>query len=856
MDYFHQDAEKNELLRTCDELKDHRVEIAAFFADHPDNKERGNFLKQYFSNTYVEKILTTGQRVGYRAYDDLLLMWRGAYLSREREVFSPWWNVASRISGMIMMDLWLDSDEKPLPTEEEQKQLILRAEAKDGIGFTLPQAAIDHILCGGNHVQHGKLRIYEFFSQGKTAAENIATLKDVYGIGGHSDAIPGSGLWEDHDGKGIRISRYSSATPERNAETLLKWPVVERRIRELIAADRYLSPAEKEAYPKYVRDKALRMARHEIVEEYRSIVYDYNDFWTQIGDKDKCLYVYPIGQCWSAFSMGERTTRTEDGDIFILPRLREVMQQIIDADTHHADRARAMLEKLKGELALPFEPTYDELNPPPPPPKEYRLSLGDALYVGAQQYELLSLGDDEVTLFDPSFPLFHKVYPTAEFYDLLKENPLNDKYLQVVEAAVEDQPLQAPVDMEAALRMEAEQLVHEFTLDEFGVGIDDYRGADMLPLATATTEGDLHEITVYANLEEHSIDTEMDHILVKRDQYGSLAELIEKRLRHLNLKELTAVDMSTVPMVGRIDYLGNDGKVAYSTEYMDEASFVADIKDNLDSGVPITLTFYRNADGKAISRDFIFEQGAMPKGMDVVDNPYLPRTGITAHELFEQATQLIDRYCEHEFGSPGDYDDLRNIPIGHTTITDDEIPIQLNLNLIDFCLDRYIEGILVERRKYDSLEDLIKNELEELSFDALIDFTDEQLARVAIHGTTPEHAATFVSDNEQIEVMRYPNGYFYNHYGYDPANGTWASVAGGFDSLEEAEQALLSHRPQAHRENRTPTPYVDHFYVVEDIQKRGALDITEYATVEDALAAYQALPATQMKALGLSLIHI
>ena len=47
-----------------------------------------------------------------------------------------------------------------------------------------------------------------------------------------------------------------------------------------------------------------------------------------------------------------------------------------------------------------------------------------------------------------------------------------------------------------------------------------------------------------------------------------------------------------------------------------------------------------------------------------------------------------------------------------------------------------------------------------------------------------------------------------------------------------------------------PEHFIHHFYVAEDIQKHGALDIQEYSTLEDALRAYHALPSTQMKALG------
>ena len=454
VDYYHQDEEKNELLRTCDELKNHRIEIATFFADHPDREERGIFIRDFFDNYFVEKILSNGQRAGYRAFSNFLQMWRGAFATMEREALVPWWSVAAHIEGMILMNTWLDPDERPLPTVEEQQQMILEAHAKDGTGFILPQAAIDYVIASGNLYQDGKLRIYEFFQQGKTPKENIAFLKDSYGWGGHSDAIPGSGLWEGHDAKGIEISRYSSDEDHR-AEILMKWPMVEKRIRELIAADRYLSPKEKERYPRYIRERQRNEERYKIVDEFRSIIYDHNDFWTQVGDKDKCFELYPLSECWSAFSAGRKTTRMQNGDVFVLPAMRSAMEQVIAANAHHADRAKAMLEKLNGEIALPMEPTYDELNPPPPLPKEYRLSLGDTVYIGSQQYELLSLGDEEVTLFDPTFPLFHKSYPRQEFFDLLKENPLNDTHLQVItaaeqkEKASESAPAKQQLDSEA-----------------------------------------------------------------------------------------------------------------------------------------------------------------------------------------------------------------------------------------------------------------------------------------------------------------------------------------------------------------------------------------------------------------------
>ena len=47
-----------------------------------------------------------------------------------------------------------------------------------------------------------------------------------------------------------------------------------------------------------------------------------------------------------------------------------------------------------------------------------------------------------------------------------------------------------------------------------------------------------------------------------------------------------------------------------------------------------------------------------------------------------------------------------------------------------------------------------------------------------------------------------------------------------------------------------PEHFIDHYYVVEDLQVRGALQLKEYSTFEDAMRAYQSLPSERMKALG------
>ena len=319
-----------------------------------------------------------------------------------------------------------------LPTVEQQQEIIAEAEEEKSSAFSISQEDIDAILTRGSGIHQGKFRIYEQFLKQESPENNITFLKNEYGIGGAYPAVSGRNLDESHDAKGIKISRGRISRPD--AELLLRWNKVEKRIGELIRTDRYLSQAEKDNYPAYREQAEARRKRGEISEEFRSIVYDYNDFVAQLGEESKALNLYYLSSCWGAFSVGEKKmhARTAEGD-FILPMMREAMNTIIADNTHLTARCEAMLEALNSDVAKALEPTFDELNPPPELRKEYRYHLGDTVYIGTQEYELLSFDEKKVVLFDTQFPLFNKELTREEFDNRLKENPLNDRLLQAVE---------------------------------------------------------------------------------------------------------------------------------------------------------------------------------------------------------------------------------------------------------------------------------------------------------------------------------------------------------------------------------------------------------------------------------------
>ena len=646
--YFHEDEEKQELLRTSHALKNHRQEIAVFFSEHSDNRERGDFIKSFFDNTYTELLIQDGQRVGYKAYDDLLHLWRGTYLSREKEVFIRWSHVAATIHGMLLMDKWLDRSEKPLLTEGQQITLIEQAEAEKSSAFALPQEAVDYLLSYGSSVSEGKFRIYEQFLKHESTEDNIRFLKSEYGIGGHSDAIPGSGLWENHDGHGIEITKGLRGN-EGFVSVLLKWPAIAKRIGELISADRYLNAQEKEQYPAYRRAVEARTERRKIGDEFNSIIRDYNDYQTQLGNTDACLNQYVLIECGNAFAIGNKTTWTLSENNYILPLMRQALSGIISEDMHLSERAEAVFEQLSGDLAAPLEPTYDEMNPPPEPEKEYRFSLGDTVYLGAQEFEILAYDDDEVRLFDEQFPILNKVLPRAEFEAKLRENPMNNHLLHEVEASETQEQAEEPAERKSSgnalwdeYRSVKEEHPDRIVLFQVGdffevMGDDAEPVAKALDIMLTHRSINANERVPMCGVPGDRLSTYTD-MLLDRGFDVAIAELSggERKTELLSSTHKDA-PVESYP-VGRIEFLGSNGAVGETMEYIDEAEFLRAVFEENRYGTPMVIKVYRHEDGSAIPTDFVENLDPPPQGFEIIDAPIAERDHVD--EMLRQAEQL------------------------------------------------------------------------------------------------------------------------------------------------------------------------------------------------------------------------
>ena len=91
------------------------------------------------------------------------------------------------------------------------------------------------------------------------------------------------------------------------------------------------------------------------------------------------------------------------------------------------------------------------------------------------------------------------------------------------------------------------------------------------------------------------------------------------------------------------------------------------------------------------------------------------------------AKNLIREFCQEEYDSEPDFSNLSKIGIAYTHATDEDIPIQVNVDLVGYRVERYLGDILVDERQYESLEDLAETELEALDFSELVSVTDEEL---------------------------------------------------------------------------------------------------------------------------------
>ena len=350
--FFGGDDKIKAVLLSTPYLKATKTEIARYFENESDSEKRVKFIKSIFNNDATDITTPEGKRMGYKTYQNVLLLWEGGQDNKISQAYYDWGVIAGHFEGMRLLGELRDTT-KPLPSLEGQLEISTAEAGEKTPAFAFSQEIIDAVLTHGSGVSKGKMRIYEQFQKSLSAKENIDFLKNEYGWGGSYPIIIGTGIDESHDGKGIMLSRGFEDNAPR---LLLNWSKVEKRIGELIKLDRYLNPKEREYYPTWLEKQEQIRAERAAEKEIREAIY------TPPAEKE----------------------------------------------------------------AVPVE-------------YEYKYSLGASVYIGADEYEILSFDENRVMLFDKQFPLFNKEMTRTEFDSKVKENPMNDHLKVAVQPEKEKQ---------------------------------------------------------------------------------------------------------------------------------------------------------------------------------------------------------------------------------------------------------------------------------------------------------------------------------------------------------------------------------------------------------------------------------
>lgn len=648
--FFGVDEVVNEILATTPHLKASLDEIRGYFEGVSDIQKRTEYIRSIFNDDFTEIILADDTRVGYKTYENGLLIWKGRYPDREGQSFHRWDVVAGHFEAMRLLGM-LHSVIKPLPSQDGQLQLITESAGRNNPAFSFSQELIDAALTRGSGVSEGKLRIYEQYQKSLSKSENISFLKKEYGIGGSSSAVPYTGVGEDHSGKGIELRLgYDEGSPRQ----MLTWNYVEKRIGELIKLDRNLNSKEKEYYPRWLERQ----------EELRA----------------------------------ERAAERE---------IREAL----------------------------FTPP-SEKSEPKPVEFEYRYTLGASVYIGASEYEILSVDDDRVMLFDKNFPLFNKEMPRAEFDAKVKENPINDHLKVAVQPEKEQETSQRDYSKYNPLMQEYFRLKDEhpdtiilYRIGEFleAMGDDAEIVSQALGLQLTRRMISSDEDIKMCGFPASRLEANLNMLLDRGHKVG-ISNIDENHSRKFYLMES---DRAHEPIqshpVGRIDYINANGEIENSIEYTNPTMLEKDIKEESTFGVKMAVYLYMDTDGNTMPHDFIDRLPTPLQHFEIIDQPQ-PQSEYDS--LLKRATEILSEYTIREFGTD-DFelpDDLSEINVAYTTTEDEKHELTANVNLVDFRIETKIDDTVVRTEQYDSLQDIVENGLDGMEFDDLIYVSDEELA--------------------------------------------------------------------------------------------------------------------------------
>ena len=428
--------------------------------------------------------------------------------------------------------------------DTERREFPLADEVNVRLENFITQDEIDARLTHGSGVSQGLFRIYDYFKEGHDSKDNVAFLKKEYGIGGQSDALIGNDKsWEDHDGKGIQLDKGSIMEPYTSV--LLNWNVVEKRIRELIAEDKYLTPKAKEAYAEYKKEQA----QEALADELERMVDDIEQGKAQeepeiSGQEATADEVKQVSDTQhSTYTIYQISDDAEDRRDIIFENLENLRDRGLSVDPANYK------EVYTGELeeGTTLDNLYEKFNIDHPADfTGHSMSVSDVIVLHQN-------GEDKAYFVDS--------FGFSEVPEFLRE---------------QEQEISPELE-------EAKQLILDFCMEEYGHDCD-FRDLSNVEIAYTDLEdenvpdGGEHAIQASIDLEHYSVNLTIDGKLVAQNSYESLRDLIDNELKYLDFGELTYVSEAdwqrfheadlTADDIQNIQYLGAEySNFGHTAEY-------------------------------------------------------------------------------------------------------------------------------------------------------------------------------------------------------------------------------------------------------------------------------------------------
>ena len=619
--------------------------------------------------------------------------------------------------------IWTQLSELP------QKRREYRSDMADipPVGRFITEDEISASLTRGSGIEGGKGRIYAYFREKHSSKEQADFLKREYGIGGRSHAVSGAThSGEDHSGKGIVLKKQDCPDVQMN------WTNVAKRISELIRKDRFLTPEEKAQYDALQRQNTERNTgwnEYNAVKEAHPddmVLYQVGDFFEMYGDDarhaaellDLNLTTRNIPDAGRVAMCGIPANRLKQ----YVEDLRDKYDVIISAvDENSRERRTYTMRSIDHEADRATDAYEAEF--------------------GADGYRAFpgNRAEEEPDAFDVQAQL--------------------DKYLPIIRDAVEQDIRyrnacghydreNAAIECNAAVRRSIlasgdMELIRSFSdMPEFRERLhqEAFEGTyerlynllrplsqDDIDDALRAWNGDIkskHAVVRY--MRDHARDKDTASWLSREYGGDETKNLFISRAGNPEFAELTWAKVQR-----RISQL-----IEADDFYTDRE------RDDLDDVDPVAIR-------EALAQRGIVN-GELVDPAALERDPFIQQVTADAERIaqeeqepaLEQAKSLINDFCRSEYGDDADFSDLTKIGVAYTTVTDDEIPIQVNIDLVNYRLERYLDGEHLETWQYASMQELIANELESLDFSELAYVSDEEVEQYRFHEPAAEATET------------------------------------------------------------------------------------------------------------------